>query len=121
MSAIGGISQAKKIATLCEVFGVRTAFQEGGENDPVNQLAAYHVDISSPAFGIQEENGFPAVVHEMIPGCAEIRKGYLYGSGKPGLGIDIDEKIAAKHPLQPITDGGPYTLDRTLDGAVVKP
>lgn len=121
VSAIGGISQAKKIATLCEVFGVRTAFQEGGENDPVNQLAACHVDISSPAFGIQEENGFPAVVHEMMPGCAEIRKGYLYGSGKPGLGIDIDEKMAAKYPLQPITDGGPYSLDRTLDGALVKP
>src|ERR1051326_5219352 len=47
-----------KIATLCEVFGLKTAFQEGGENDPVNQLAAYHVDISTPAFGIQEENHF---------------------------------------------------------------
>jgi mannonate dehydratase len=121
VSAIGGITQAKKIATLCDAFGVKTAFQEGGENDPVNQLAAYHVDISSPAFGIQEENGFPEAVHEMMPGCAQIRKGYLYGSGKPGLGIDLDEKIAAKYPLQPITDGGPYRLDRTLDGALVKP
>ena len=36
-------------------------------------------------------------------------------------GIDIDEKIAAKYPMHPITDGGTYTLDRTLDGAVVKP
>ena len=86
MTAIGGITQAKKIATLCEVFGVKTAFQEGGENDPVNQLAAYHVDISSTAFGIQEENHFPPQVHEMMPGTAEIRKGYMYGSGRPGPG-----------------------------------
>jgi mannonate dehydratase len=121
VSAIGGITPAKKIATLCEIFGARTAFQEGGENDPVNQLAAYHVDISSPGFGIQEENGFPDPVREMMSGVAEIRKGYLYGSGKPGLGIDIDETVAARHPLQPITDGGPYRLDRTLDGALVKP
>jgi mannonate dehydratase len=121
VSAIGGITQAKKIATLCETFGLKTAFQEGGDNDPVNQLAAYHVDISSPAFGIQEENAFPAAAREMLPGCAEIRGGYLYGSGKPGLGIDIDEKLAAKHPLQPITDGSPYPLDRTMDGALVKP
>jgi mannonate dehydratase len=121
VSAIGGITPAKKLATLCEPFGVRTAFQEGGENDPVNQLAAYHVDISSPAFGIQEENKFPAQVHEMMPGCAEIRKGYMYGSGKPGLGIDIDEKIAAKYPLGDIPNGGAWSLDRTLDGAVVKP
>lgn len=121
VSAIGGITPAKKIATLCEVFGVKTAFQEGGENDPVNQLAAYHVDISSPGFGIQEENGFPDSVREMMPGVAEIRKGYLYGSGKPGLGIDINETAAARHPLQPMNDGGPYRLDRTLDGALVKP
>lgn len=121
VSAIGGITQAKKLATLCEFFGVKTAFQEGGENDPVNQLASYHVDISSPAFGIQEENGFPGPVHEMMPGAAEIRKGYLYGSGKPGLGIDIDETIAARFPLGEMPGGGPYHLDRTLDGALVKP
>jgi mannonate dehydratase len=121
VSAIGGITQAKKIANLCEVFGVKTAFQEGGDNDPVNQLAAYHVDISSPAFGIQEENAFPEAAREMLPGSGEIRNGYLYGSGKPGLGIDLDEKLAAKYPLQPITDGSPYSLDRTMDGALVKP
>jgi len=110
VSAIGGITQAEK-----------TAIQEGGENDPVNQLASYHVDISSTAFGIQEENQFPDLVHEMMPGAARIRNGYLYGSGKPGLGIDIDEKLAAKYPLEESKDGGAYHTDRTLDGAVVKP
>src|SRR5262249_47987346 len=64
VNAIGGITQAKKAAVFCEFYGARTAFQEGGENDPVNQLAAYHVDISSTAFGIQEENNFPASVHD---------------------------------------------------------
>ncbi len=121
VSAIGGISQAKKTAVLCEFFGAKTAFQEGGENDPVNQLAAYHVDISSTAFGIQEENAFPPSVHEMMPGAAQIRRGYLYGSGKPGLGIDIDEKVAAKYPLGEIRDGGAYPADRAMDGTIVKP
>lgn len=121
VSAIGGITPTKKLATLCEFFGVKTAFQEGGENDPVNQLAAYHVDISSTAFGIQEENAFPPSVHEMMPGCAEIRKGYLYGNGKPGLGIDINEQVAAKYPLGEIRNGGAYGTDRTLEGAVVRP
>jgi len=103
------------------VFGCKTAFQEGGENDPVNQLAAYHVDISSPAFGIQEENHFPPSVYDVLPGTAEIRKGYLYGNGKPGLGIDIDEALAAKYPMPEARDGGPYLLDRAMDGSVVKP
>ncbi len=121
VTQIGGITQAKKIAGLCEMFGVKTAFQEGGENDPINQMASYHVDISSTGFGIQEENHFPPVVHELLPGTAELRKGYLYGSDKPGLGIDINEELAAKYPLQPPASrsgGGPA---RTVDGAVVKP
>jgi mannonate dehydratase len=121
VAATGGITPIKKLTTLCEIFGVRTAFQEGGENDPINQIASYHVDISSTAFGIQEENHFPPIVHEMFPGIGEIRRGYLYGSGKPGLGIDIDEALAAKNPLGPIKNGGAYGTDRTIDGAVVKP
>ncbi len=121
VTAIGGITQAKKIANLCEVFGVKTAFQEGGENDPVNQLAAYHVDISSSAFGIQEENHFPPQVHEMMPGTAEIRKGYMYGSGRPGLGIDINEEMAAKFPITEGRNGGAYGTDRQMDGTVVTP
>jgi mannonate dehydratase len=119
--ATGGITPIKKLTTLCEIFGVRTAFQEGGENDPVNQIAGYHVDISSSAFGIQEENHFPPIVHEMFPGMGEIRRGYLYGSGKPGLGLDINEELAAKNPLGPIKGGGAYPTDRTIDGTVVKP
>jgi mannonate dehydratase len=121
VSGIGGITPAKKVATMCEVFGTKTAFQEGGETDPVNQLAAYHVDISSPGFGIQEENHFPDAVRELMPGMAEIRRGYLYGSGKPGLGIDLNEALAAKYPIEFPANGGPYRLDRAMDGSVVKP
>jgi mannonate dehydratase len=121
VTAIGGISAAKKLATLCEVFGVKTAFQEGGENDPVNQLAAYHVDLSSSAFGIQEENHFPDVAKEILPGTAEIRKGYMYGSHRPGLGIEINEELAAKYPITEPRNGGAYGTDRSLDGTVVIP
>jgi mannonate dehydratase len=121
VAATGGITPIRKLVNLCEIFGVKTAFQEGGENDPVNQMASYHVDISTSAFGIQEENHFPPAVHEMFPGIGEIRKGYLYGSGKPGLGLDLNEQVAAKYPLGEIKGGGPYKTDRTLDGRVVKP
>jgi mannonate dehydratase len=58
----------------------------------------------------------------MIPGCGQIRRGYLYGSDKPGLGLDIDEKLAAKHPIRTdLPQGGPYGTDRSLDGSVVRP
>lgn len=121
VAAIGGITPLRKLVILGEIFGVKTAFQEGGENDPVNQIASYHIDIASSSFGIQEENHFPPVVHEMFPGMGEIRKGYLYGSGKPGLGLDINEELAARYPLGTIRNGGAYKTDRSMDGAVVKP
>jgi mannonate dehydratase len=121
VAAIGGITPLRKLVAMCELYGVKTAFQEGGENDPVNQMASYHIDLSSSAFGIQEENHFPRVVHDLLPGMGEIRKGYLYGSGKPGLGLDINEELAAKYPLGEIRGGGGYKTDRTLDGTVIKP
>ena len=121
VTAIGGITQAKKIAALCEQFGVRTAWQEGGENDPVNQLAAYHVDLTIPSFGIQEENHFSEKVHEMLPGTANIRGGYLYGSYTPGLGIDINEAIASKYPLVNEHHNADWTTVRGMDGSLVRP
>jgi mannonate dehydratase len=84
-------------------------------------MAAYHVDISSSAFGIQEENHFPQSVHDMFPGIAEVRRGYMYGSDRPGLGLDVNEELAAKNPIGPILNGGAYPTDRKIDGMVVKP
>ena len=51
----------------------------------------------------------------------EIRKGYLYGSDKPGLSLEINEEISAKYPLGEIRGGGAYKTDRMIDGTVVKP
>ncbi len=121
VSQIGGITAARKVAALCETFGCRTAFQEGGDNDPVNQLAAWHVDLSISSFGIQEENHFPAIVHEMLPGTAQLKGGYLYGNDQPGLGIDINEAMAAKHPLVPPGPGDSWTTVRGMDGSLVRP
>src|SRR5262245_50990582 len=36
VSKVGGITQAQKIAHLAEWYGVNTAWQEGGNPDPVN-------------------------------------------------------------------------------------
>ncbi len=87
----------------------------------MNQLTADHVDISSPAFGIQEQDHFPDIVRRHSAGHPGHLGGYMYWSGKPGLGIEVDEKIAAKHPLKPIPDGATWPLEHAPDGAVVKP
>ena len=117
----GGITPCRKIATLCEWFGVQTAWQEGGDNDPVNQVAAMHLDLASPSFGIQEENHFPGQELEVFPGHAVLEGGYLYPNDQPGLGIDIDEEKAAA--LLGAESSVPRYMaeDRRADGTVVRP
>jgi len=117
----GGITPCRKIATLCEWFGIQTAWQEGGDNDPVNQAAAMHLDLASHSFGIQEENHFGEQELEVFPGHAEQDGGYLYPNDRPGLGIDIDEDKAAA-----LLSSGPLpphyaAADRKADGTVVRP
>lgn len=118
----GGITNCRKIATLCEWFGVRTAWQEGGDNDPVNQMAAMHLDLSSYSFGVQEENHFAPEEYDLFPGHARLEGGYLYCNDQPGLGIDIDETKAAAL-LDPDKAAKSYFIaeDRRADGSVVRP
>ena len=118
----GGITNCRKIATLCEWFGVHTAWQEGGDNDPVNQMAAVHLDLSSTSFGVQEENHFTQEEYDLFPGYARLEGGYLYANAQPGLGIDIDEE-KARALLNPELAARAYFMaeDRRVDGSIVRP
>jgi mannonate dehydratase len=118
----GGITHCRKIAAVCEMFGVRTAWQEGGDNDPVNQMAAVHLDLASPSFGVQEENHFSPEEYDVFPGHARLEGGYLYANDAPGLGLDIDE-AKARALLNPDLASRSYLYpeDRRRDGELVAP
>jgi mannonate dehydratase len=119
ISAIGGLSMARKVAACCELFNVRTAWHGPGNVSPVGHAVNMHLDLASYNFGIQEENRFSPTLREVFPGCPEIKGGYLYANDQPGLGIDIDEKLAAKFPYK--TLGRNRGTDRLLDGTIVRP
>lgn len=118
----GGITPCRKIATLCEWFGVHTAWQEGGDNDPVNQMAAVHLDMVSYSFGIQEENHFRPEEYDAFPGHAVLEGGYLYPNQLPGLGMDLDEE-KARALLNPDLAAKTFYMseDRRADGVIVRP
>lgn len=119
ISAIGGLSLARKVQSTCEMFGIRTAWHGPGNVSPVGHAVNLHLDLASTNFGIQEQNIFSDQVREVFPGAPEISGGYLYASERPGWGIDLDEKAAAKYPYK--GTGGSRGNDRRLDGSIVRP
>ncbi len=75
-----------------------------------------------PNFGIHEGGVFPPETRAVFPGCPETKEGDLYAHEAPGLGIDIDEKLAAKYPIR---DDPPFDFNwgttRRRDGTVIRP
>lgn len=119
ISQIGGITPARKLAILCEQFGVRTAWHGPGDVSPVGHAANIHLDMNAHNFGIQEWSGINETLHEVFPGSPTLKNGYVYPNCKPGLGIDIDEKLAAKFPCD---DGvTKWTQTRFPDGTFMNP
>jgi mannonate dehydratase len=119
ISAIGGLSLARKVQTTCEMFGIRTAWHGPGNVSPVGHTTNMHLDLASYNFGIQEETLFSDKIREVFPGAPEISGGYMYSNDKPGWGIDIDETVAAKYPYK--ANGHNRGDDRRMDGTIVRP
>jgi mannonate dehydratase len=120
ISAIGGLSVARKLAAFCEFFGVRTAWHGPGDVSPVGHAANLHLDLACSNFGIQELHLFSDVAKEVFPGTPEVRDGMLWDNGQPGLGIDLDEALAAKYPFPEHELNGAFPPVRRLDGSVIR-
>jgi mannonate dehydratase len=126
VSQVGGFTPARKVATYCENYGVFTAWHAPGDLSPVGHMANVTLDVSCMNFGIQEWNPYSPKVAEVFSGTAEMKDGYLWVSEKPGWGIEVDLKAAAKYPF---TDAGGrgrtglnggWADERLPDGTVVK-
>lgn len=119
VSQTGGFSPARKIAILAEQFGVKTAWHGPGDVSPVGHMANVTLDLVSYNFGIQEYSPFNERTQAIFQGCPEMRDGYLWVSEKPGWGIEIDEKEAAKAPFVASPLNGGWGVIRLRDGTVI--
>jgi len=119
ISAIGGLTPARKAAAVAEAFGVRTAWHGPGDVSPVGHAVNVHLDLASPNFGIQEFCGFDDATREVFPGAPEQRGGCLYVNERPGHGVDIDLKAAARYPPRRAVDF--WTQARLPDGTIARP
>ncbi|WP_035807099.1 enolase C-terminal domain-like protein [Lunatimonas lonarensis] len=117
ISQIGGISPAMKVARLGEFYGIRTAWHGPGDVSPVGHAANAHIDFAVWNFGIQEAARITDVAREIFPGSPTMKDGYMYVNEVPGLGVDIDEKLAAKYPMHTRSN---WTV-RKFDGTIIRP
>jgi mannonate dehydratase len=127
VSQAGGLTPARKIAILGEMFGVKTAWHGPGDVSPIGHAANVTLDVVSYNFGIQEYSRFSDRHREIFSNCPRMEKGYLYPNELPGWGIEVDEKAAAKYPFGGPNDSsglkqynGGWGVIRRRDGAVIK-
>ncbi|HJW84621.1 MAG TPA: galactonate dehydratase [Anaerolineae bacterium] len=96
----GGLWEAKKIAAMAEVYTMGVA--PHNPLGPVANAAALHFALSTPNFLIQEDMltdvpwRWDVVRHSLTT-----QDGYWLPTDAPGLGIEVDEAAAARHPFKP--------------------
>src|SRR5258708_18597481 len=119
ISQIGGITPARNVAILGNMYGVRTAWHGPADVSPVGHAANLHLDLWSPNFGIQEWCRFPELVYEMFPGCPVVRNGYMYPNEQPALAIEINQSLPTQYPCTDHSDM--CTQTRLPDGSPARP
>ncbi|HTG44260.1 MAG TPA: enolase C-terminal domain-like protein, partial [Verrucomicrobiae bacterium] len=119
ISQAGGLSPARKIATLAEFFNVRSAWHGPGDLSPVGHAINGHLDLAIRNFGIQESLIFNDATREVFSGCPTYKNGYMMLNEAPGIGIDIDEEKARKFPFP--ENPGYWEPVRRRDGTAVRP
>jgi mannonate dehydratase len=110
----GGISHLRKIASLAELYHVRTGSHGATDLSPVCMGAALHFDLSVHNFGIQEYMRHTDDTDRVFPHQYTFQDGYMHPGDAPGLGVEIDEAEAAKYPYEPAY----LPVNRKTDGTM---
>ena len=112
---VGGISELRRIAALASAFRVEVS--PHNPQSEVSTLASLHVCAATPNCTILEMGSGqdPFWQDLFYGGHFSYNRGYANLPNRPGLGIDLDETIAAKYPYQPKD----WDTLRTGDGAYV--
>ncbi len=94
-SKVGGISEMKRIIELAHINNFM--WVPHNWSTAVNTAASLHLAVSSPDGFLLEHKQEPnPLVHELTKEKFEIKNGKMQVPNKPGLGIEIDEKVLSK-------------------------
>jgi galactonate dehydratase len=109
----GGISEIRKIAAFAEAFILNLIPHNNA--GPLGTAASLHVSLALPNVVMLEA---PFVnrsrTPDMVKPFPKVEKGYALPLEGPGLGVELDEELAARTPFK----ASSYPELRALDGAV---
>jgi mannonate dehydratase len=108
----GGITHLRRIASLADLYQVKTGCHGATDLSPVCMAAALHFDLSVPNFGVQEYMRHTPETDAVFPHAYTFEQGMMHPGDKPGLGVEIDEELAATYeynraflPVNRLEDG----------------
>lgn len=110
----GGLSHLRKIAALAELHHVRTGCHGATDLSPVAMAAALHFGLSVHNFGIQEHMPHSADTDRVFPHAYRFDAGWMHPGDAPGLGVELDEALAATFPYARAY----LPVNRKLDGTL---
>ncbi len=110
----GGLTHLLKVAAMASIYHIRTGFHGATDLSPITMAAALHFDLAINNFGIQEYMRHTPETDAVFPHAYTFEKGFMYPGDAPGLGVDYDEKLAAKYPY----DRAYLPVNRKLDGTM---
>jgi galactonate dehydratase len=94
----GGVTELRKISALCDTYGVTMA--PHNPLGPIATMVNVHLGLTTPNFLIQEVmRSDVSWRSEVFTGVPEIKDGHIYPPTAPGIGVEMDEKEAEKHPF----------------------
>ena len=96
----GGITHLRRIAALADLYNVKTGCHGATDLSPVCMAAALHFDLSITNFGIQEYMRHTPETDTVFPHAYSFDNGFMHPGDKPGLGVDLDEALAARYPYK---------------------
>jgi len=96
----GGLTHLRRIAALADLYQVRTGCHGATDLSPVCMAAALHFDLSVPNFGVQEYMRHTPETDAVFPHAYTFANGAMHPGDKPGLGVDLDEVLAAQYPYK---------------------
>jgi mannonate dehydratase len=111
---VGGITHLRRIAGLAQLYQVRTGSHGATDLSPVCMGAALHFDLSVHNFGIQEYMKHTDETDAVFPHAYTLEGGMMHPGEAPGIGVDINEELAAKYPYERAY----LPVNRKLDGTV---